>query len=369
MRIGVLTSSRADFGIYLPLINELKKDHFFEMSSIVFGTHVSKKHGYTIDEIIENGFEPNFIFDPVLLGDSPMDIAKSITATFNQFDLFWSNNYKNFDLILCLGDRYEMFAAVTSAIPFGIKFGHIHGGETTEGAIDNIYRHSISLASYIHFTATDIFSDRLKSLIGKNENIFTVGSMSLDGIKKISYLSEIEFFKKWRVDLRIPSVLVSVHPETVAFENVENQCNELASTLIELSKTYQIIITMPNADTNSTLIRNMIEKNLSSLDNFFIFENLGKQSYFTAMKFCSFLLGNSSSGIIEAASFNKYVIDLGERQKGRLISNNIFHANYKFEEIMNCVKKIEINNYIFQGENLYFKQDVVINFINILKSL
>lgn len=369
MRIGVLTSSRADFGIYLPLLIELRKDIYFETSLIVFGTHLSQQHGYTLHEIIENGFEPQYVFESVLFGDSPTDIAKTITATFNQFDDFWSNNYQSFDLILCLGDRYEMFAAVASGIPFGIKYCHIHGGETTEGAIDNIYRHSITLASHIHFTATDFFAERVKSLLGKNENIFTAGSLSLDGVEKTSNLSEIEFFEKWKVDLRTPTVLVTVHPETVAFENVESHSNELSRTLIELSEKYQIIITMPNADTNNNLIRSMIEKNLRSLDNFFIFENLGKQNYFTAMKFCSFLLGNTSSGIIEAASFNKYVIDLGERQKGRLISDNVFHANYIFEEIMNCVKKIKNNNYIFTGENIYFKKDVVVNIINILKSL
>ena len=153
MRIGVLTSSRADFGIYLPLLNELRNDNYFKTSLIVFGTHLSQQYGYTFNEILENGFEPQFVFEPVFFGDSPSDIAKTITATFKQFDIFWADNCNNFDLILCLGDRYEMFAAVISGIPFGIKFGHIHGGETTLGAIDNIYRHAITLTSYIHFTA------------------------------------------------------------------------------------------------------------------------------------------------------------------------------------------------------------------------
>ena len=369
MRIGILTSSRADFGIYLPLIKELKNDNFFEISLIVFGTHLSKEHGYTIDEIYQNGFTPKFILETIYFGDSPLGIAKSISTTLNQFNEFWSYNYDSFDLVLCLGDRYEMFAAVASGIPFGVKYGHIHGGETTEGAIDNIYRHSISLASHIHFTATDIFSERVKSLLKNNEYIFTVGSLSLDGINKTTYLSEIDFLEKWKVDLRIPSVLVTVHPETVAFGDVENHCNELSKILIELSKTYQIIITMPNADTNSTLIRNMIERDLRLKENIFIFENLGKQSYFSAMKYCSFLLGNTSSGIIEAASFNRYVIDLGDRQKGRLISDNVYRANYKFNDIMDCVEKIVNKNYFFNGENLYFKQDVALNIINILKSL
>lgn len=369
MRIGVLTSSRADFGIYLPLLNELRKDNYFKISLIVFGTHLSQEHGYTLHEIIENGFEPQFVFDPVLFGDSPTDIAKTITATFNQFDDFWSNNYQSFDLIICLGDRYEMFAAVASGIPFGIKYCHIHGGETTEGAIDNIYRHSITLASHIHFTATDFFSERVKSIIDCNENIFTIGSLSLDGVMKAQYLSELEFFHKWNVDLRTPSILVTVHPETVAFQDVEIHTYELSKILIELSKVYQILITMPNADTNSNIIRNMINQSLRNQNNIFVFENLGKQSYFSAMKFCSFMLGNTSSGIIEAASFKRYVINLGKRQKGRLISKNVLNSNFSLDQIMDCIKKIAADNYIFKGENLYYKQDVVINIINILKTI
>ena len=369
MRIGILTSSRADFGIYLPLINELEKDVYFKFSLIVFGTHLSKKHGYTLDEIIENGFNPQYVFEPILFGDSPTEIARTITATFNQFDNFWSNNHKNFDLVLCLGDRYEMFAAVTSGIPFGIKFGHIHGGETTLGAIDNIYRHSMTLSSYIHFTAAEKFSDRVRSIVDNNVNIFTVGSLSLDGFMQAKYLSEFEFFKKWNVDLRIPSILVTVHPETVAFQEVEKHSHELLNILIELSKGFQIIITMPNADTYGMVIRNMINQDLKSKKNIFVFENLGKQSYFSAMKYCSFMLGNTSSGIIEAASFKKYVINLGERQKGRLTSDNVLHTNFNYEEILDKVNYIRDNQYNYTGTNKYFQANVANSLIQILKKI
>ena len=138
MRIGILTSSRADFGIYLPLINGLKNNKNFTISLIVFGTHLSEKHGYTINEIIESGIETQFVLKPLQFGDTPGEIAKTITATFNQFDKFWSINYQNFDLVFCLGDRYEMFAAVTSGIPFGIKFAHFHGGETTRNGAEKV---------------------------------------------------------------------------------------------------------------------------------------------------------------------------------------------------------------------------------------
>jgi GDP/UDP-N,N'-diacetylbacillosamine 2-epimerase (hydrolysing) len=369
MKIGILTSSRADFGIYLPLLNAIKNDNYFTLSLIVFGTHLSKKHGYTINEIIDNGLTPEFIFEPILFGDRPADIAKSISGTFNQFENFWANNYENFDLVLCLGDRYEMFAAVTSGIPFRIKFGHIHGGETTLGAIDNIYRHAISLASYIHFTAAENFSKRVSSLIHSNENIFTVGSLSLDGIDQVVSLTEKEFFDKWNINLKEPSILVTVHPETVAFQEVEHHSQVMLKVIKELSKDFQILITMPNADTNGMVIRNMINHNLKGENNIFVIESLGKQSYFAAMKYCSFLLGNTSSGIIEAASFNKYVINIGDRQKGRLASDNVLHTKFNSVEILEKVKYIRENKFIYTGTNKYFQLNVANSIINILKKI
>ena len=369
MRIGILTSSRADFGIYLPLINKLKKDNYFKLSLIIFGTHLSKQHGYTLHEIIENGLDPQFVFEPVFFGDSPAEIAKTITATFNQFDSFWADNYNNFDLILCLGDRYEMFAAVTSGIPFGIKFGHIHGGETTLGAIDNIYRHAITLTSYIHFTATEEFSNRVSSLIASRENIFTVGSLSLDGINQEVYLNESDFFRKWNVNLKIPSILVTVHPETVAYQEVERHSQEMLNAINQLSNDFQVIITMPNADTNGMIIRNRINQYQKNKKNIFVFESLGKKSYFTAMKYCSFMIGNTSSGIIEAASFNKFVINLGDRQKGRLASDNILHSNFNSDEILSKVNYIRNNNFNYTGKNKYFQLNVASSIINILKKI
>ena len=369
MKIGLLTSSRADFGIYLPLIKKLKKDKFFSFSLIVFGTHLSKNHGYTIQEIIENGLEPNFVFEPVIFGDSPNDIAKSITATFNQFDKFWSNNYKDFDLVLCLGDRYEMFAAVTSGIPFSLKFGHIHGGETTLGSIDNIYRHAITLSSFIHFTASDKFTNRVSSLIGRKKNIFTVGSLSLDGIDQLVKFSINDFFEKWKVDLNIPTILITVHPETVAFQEVGKHSQEILKVINELSKNFQLLITMPNADTNSMIIREMINSHLINKKNIFVFESLGKQSYFAAMKYCSFMIGNTSSGIIEAASFNKFVINVGDRQKGRLASENVLNTNFNFKKIIDLVKYIKSKNFYYSGKNVYFKLNVADTIIDIIKKV
>jgi len=164
IRIGVLTSSRADFGIYLPLLKLMNVDENIQLDIIAFGTHLSRYHGYTIDQIVNAGFNVQHQIESILLTDSPESNATSTGLTYLKFSSFWGHYSKEFDFVFCLGDRFEMFAAVYAGVPFGIKFAHIHGGETTLGAIDNIYRHAISHASTYHFTATNSFAKKFLSL-------------------------------------------------------------------------------------------------------------------------------------------------------------------------------------------------------------
>ena len=184
MKIGILTSSRADYGIYFLLLNKLKEDRFFELEIIAFGTHLSKSHGDTISEIEKNNYNKIHTIPSLLAEDDKQAIATSYGLTALKFADFWQHN--QFNLVICLGDRFEMSAAVQSGIPFGVKFAHIHGGETTLGAIDNIYRHQITLASTIHFTANELFTERVVELIGSKKNVHTVGSLSLSEIQAMA---------------------------------------------------------------------------------------------------------------------------------------------------------------------------------------
>jgi GDP/UDP-N,N'-diacetylbacillosamine 2-epimerase (hydrolysing) len=180
MKIGVLTSSRADYGIYLTLLNKIKKDNYFELEIIAFGTHLSKSHGFTLNEIEKDKYSKIHCITSFISNDDEQGIATSYALTSLKFADFWEHN--KFDLVFCLGDRFEMSAAVQAGIPFNVKFAHIHGGETTLGAIDNIYRHQITLASNLHFTAGQLFSDRVVELIRRNKNVYTVGSLILNEI-------------------------------------------------------------------------------------------------------------------------------------------------------------------------------------------
>ena len=364
MKIGVLTSSRADYGIYLPLLNEIKKDHFFDLEIIAFGTHLSSKHGFTLDDIENDGYDTIHKITSLIDDDSEKGIVVSYGRTVLEFSNFWKNNC--FDLVFCLGDRFEMSAAVQASIPFGIKLAHIHGGETTLGAIDNIYRHQITLASDIHFVTTSDNMLKVKNLKGDAKKIYDVGSLSLNNIDKFEPIDKLIFLDKFKIPNET-FALVTFHPETVSVSDNLLYVKEMKKALTVISEKINIIITMPNADTLGSLYRNELKdlkiKNPSTV---FLIENFGKVNYFNAMYYAGILIGNTSSGIIEAASFNKYVINVGDRQKGRTHGNNVFNTSFDSEIIFETFNTL-INKKPIEIDNVYFKNDTVKKIKSILK--
>ncbi len=337
VNIIVLTSSRADYGIYLPLLKKLKADNFFNLQIIAFGTHLSKKYGETINQILNDGFDVAYKIETLLDGDSPKTIAKSMALTIDKFSSMWEKERSTADLILCLGDRYEMFAAVTSSVPFNIPVAHIHGGETTLGAIDNAFRHSLTSISKLHFVSTANHAKRVEQIINSKENIYNVGALSLDNLNDIQLLRRNQFKEKFNIQLNNP-VLVTFHPETIAFKKNEEYINELIFALDTLNN--QILITMPNADTSGNIIRDKIGEFAKRRSKVITVESLGTQGYFSCLQHCAFVLGNSSSGIIEAASFGKYVLNLGNRQLGRDRGENVIDCEIEKDKILNAVKVI-----------------------------
>ncbi len=365
MKIGVLTSSRADFGIYLPLLKKMQEDAFFDLTIIAFGTHGSPYHGETISEIQKTGFENIDLIQSLLLNDNPNGISTSYGLTVSKFADYWSENI--FNLVFCLGDRFEMSAAVQAGIPFGVKFAHIHGGETTLGAIDNIYRHQITLASTIHFPSTEAYKNKIRTIIGNDEDVYNVGSLSLDGIEHFQYMVEKVFRDKFEIPDK-PYVLITFHPETVNPEMNKEYALEMKSALNEIGNEYFLVITMPNADTNGKIYRTAIEeikRNMS--EKVLCIENFGKINYFNAMKYSEFLIGNTSSGIIEAASFGKNVVNVGNRQKGRVSGVNVISCKFKAEDILHAVSKVKSLG-SFEGMNIYRKSNTANTIIDTLKN-
>jgi GDP/UDP-N,N'-diacetylbacillosamine 2-epimerase (hydrolysing) len=351
MKIGVLTSSRADFGIYLPLLRKVKNDSYFELEIIAFGTHLSKFHGYTINEIEKEKFQKIHSISTILTNDDPQSIATSYGLTCFKFADFWQQN--KYDLVFCLGDRYEMNAAVQAGLPFNLKFAHLHGGETTLGAIDNIYRHQITLASTLHFTANSAFSDQVAQIIGEKQNIFTVGSLSLNESLNFTPKYKTEFCKTFNIPSK-DFALITFHPETANFDMNHNFAIEMRKALSQVTSKLFLVITMPNADTMGSIFRMEIEKLKDEHpEKVLCVENFGKDNYFTAMYYSKVLIGNTSSGIIEAASFGKYVVNVGERQKGRLQSDNIISCKFNHDDIIQSIE-LAISKGDYKGGNVYY---------------
>lgn len=363
MKVALLTSSRADFGIYYPLARALDQDPSFELDIIAFGTHLSLRHGETVNSILESGFMVSHKIDTMPSEDTPAAISEAIGKTIINFTTLWKQT--TFDLIIAMGDRFEMFGACASAVPFGIPIAHIHGGETTKGAIDDTFRHAITQMSSYHFTTTGIYRDRVVELKGEDTNVYNVGALSIDNLKNLDLLSKEDFKERFSIDLDIPSILITFHPETVAFQKNKEYIVEFIKALKEITE-YQLIITMPNVDTMGNLIREELKKFISENRQAIGVESFGTIGYLSCLKYCKMMLGNSSSGFVEASYFNRFVINVGDRQKGRIITDNIFNCDINCEIIVAAVKSYK--NYAVKSKpSIYGDGNTAEKIVEILK--
>jgi len=366
MKIGVLTSSRADYSIYYPLLKKLKNDSFFDLTLIAFGTHNSKVHGNTLNSIKKDGFTKVDLLETMPISDEPIEISKSQGKTIDVFAEYYQNN--KFDLIFALGDRFEMFAAVAAGLPFNLKFAHLHGGETTLGAIDNAYRHAISHMAKIHFPACAEYEKRLHQLLDNPHHVYNVGALSIENLKNLDLLSIDELESKFKLDFKLPTILCTFHPETVAFDKNKIYIAELIKAFKALSN-YQIVVTMPNADTMGNCIRQELEKAANKLPNLKLIESFGTIGYLSAMKHCKFMLGNTSSGFGEASYFPTPAINIGNRQDGRMRSPHIFDTTIDEASILETVNLVVEKSKSLKPLFPYGDGNTSTSIVNILKQI
>lgn len=364
-KIALLTSSRADYSIYYPLLCALEKSHRFDLNIIAFGSHLSHYHGYTLDLIKNDGFKKIIALDTAMSDDKEDSISISMALTQIRMAELWKNN--NFDLLICIGDRYEMFAAVSSALPFNLKIMHLHGGEKSLGAIDNSFRHAITSMSDIHLTSCDFHKDRVREIVEYEfrNNIYNVGAPALHNINKMELFSKQQFLTEFNVDLNNPTILFTYHPETINLDiNIKN-IEEIIGVFDSVNM--NILITLPNTDSMSSHIRKRLISYTKANDNVFSFNYLGVKGFYSAIKHCSFMMGNSSSGIIEAASLGCRVINIGDRQKGRHCNDNVIHCKPNAKDIIKAINKIQdLNKY--DGGNFYYQQDSLKKIIKIIEN-
>ena len=333
-KICIVTGSRADYGLLKCLIDFINNDNTLELVLLVTGSHLSQEFGLTINEIVNDGYAVSDQVDILLSSDSPEAISKSIGLGLIGFaDRL---NYFRPDLILLLGDRYEIFSAAVTALILCIPIAHIHGGEVTEGAIDEALRHSISKMSHFHFVATEEYKKRVIQLGENPQRVFNVGGLGIDNIKKIKMLNKEQLENNLQIKFGKRNLLVTFHPVTLELESIERQICELLNAL-SFFDDITFIFTMPNADTNGRIIMNLIEKFCIRKKNSYHFKSLGQKNYFSLINYCNGVIGNSSSGLLEVPTFKKGTINIGNRQKGRIKASSVIDCKATKNEIIESI--------------------------------
>ncbi len=341
-KICIVTGSRAEYGLLYWLIKAVYDDSDLELQLIVTGMHLSPEFGSTYREI-EKDFKINKKINMYLSSDKSIDISKSMGLAQASFAKAYEE--LNPDIVVVLGDRYEIFSAVCAAMIARIPIAHIHGGEATEGLIDEAIRHSISKMSHLHFTATEEYLKRVIQLGEQPSRVFNVGGLGIENIKKLRLLSREEFEKSINFKLNTKNILVTFHPVTLERESSKKQFQEIIYTIDELQDT-NIIFSKTNSDIDGKIINKMIEEYTSKNSKKSIsIASLGQLNYLSALKHVDFIIGNSSSGLLEAPSFKIGTINIGDRQKGRLQADSIINCLPEKVSIRESIKKIYSSNF------------------------
>lgn len=367
-RIGIMTGTRAEYGLLKSLMQEINKDNDLELYLIVSGMHLSPEFGMTYKEIEEDGFEINAKVEMLLSSDSPAGISKSIGLGVIGFaDEF---QRADLDMLILLGDRYEALSAAISALVMRIPIAHLHGGELTEGAIDEGIRHSITKMSYLHFTSTEQYRNRVIQLGENPERVFYVGALGVENIKKINLMTKEELERSIHFEIDENTVIVTYHPVTLENNTVEEQFLNLLEVLDRNPK-IRMIFTKANADTNGRIVNELIDKYAAqNSERACAFVSLGQKRYLSALKYCRIVIGNSSSGIIEAPSFGKPIINIGDRQKGRICADSVINCGYTQQEIQQAMETAlteEFENKARNCRNPYEKENTAANIISVIK--
>jgi len=335
-KIAVFTGTRAEYGLLYLILKGLKSNSTIDLQLLVGGTHLLTDFGYTIKHIIDDGFTITEELDYLLASDSPVGISKSLArATIAAAEVFANNKP---DLLVLLGDRFEALALAQAAMIAGVPIAHIHGGELTEAAMDDSIRHAITKMSHLHFTSTEVYRQRLLQLGEQPSTVFNVGAPGIDNIVKLPLLSKQHLSQKLNIDLSAAYFLVTYHPETLSHKSSIESLKSLL-TSFEHYQDYKLIITYPNADMYGRSLIDALEFFAkTNKDRVFLYESIGQINYLSAMKYASLVIGNSSSGIIEAPSFHVPTVNIGDRQKGRLASESVINCSDDVVDIVAAIK-------------------------------
>ena len=336
-KICVVTGTRAEYGLLYWLMKEIEADKELQLQLIVTGMHLSPEFGLTYKEI-EKEFKIDKKIEMLLSSDTSIGISKSMGLAQISFAEAYEELKSN--IVVVLGDRYEIFSATSAAMIARIPIAHLHGGETTEGAFDESIRHSITKMSHLHFTATQEYKNRVIQLGEHPSKVFNVGGMGIENIKRLKLLNKEEFEKSIEFKLNKKNILVTFHPVTLENSTAKEQFQELLHAIDELEDT-NIIFTKANSDTNGRIINQMIDEYVAKNYHKSIgFISLGQQRYLSALQYVDAVVGNSSSGLLEAPSFKIGTINIGDRQKGRIKAESVINSEVNKTSILKSFSKL-----------------------------
>ena len=336
-KICVITGTRAEYGLLRWVMEGIQDDSGLTLKIIATGTHLSPEFGLTFREIEQDGFQIDRKVEMLTSSDTPVGIAKSMGLGLIGFaDAL---NELHPDLIVVLGDRFEIFSAVSAALVARIPVAHVHGGETTEGSIDEALRHSITKMSHLHFVAAEEYRQRVIQLGEQPDRVFMVGGLGVDNIKRMKLLDREALEQSLGIQLGEKSLLVTFHPVTLETGTAADQMAALLAVLDGLHDT-QLVFTMPNADTDGRVLITMIEQFVAQHANSRAYTSLGQLRYLSCLAHVDGVVGNSSSGLLEAPSFQKGTINIGDRQRGRLQAASVINCEPTRESITTALKHL-----------------------------
>lgn len=367
-KICVITSTRADYGLLRWVMQGIKDDSDLTLQIVVTGMHLSPEFGLTYQEIEQGGFQIDRKVEMLTSSDTSVGIAKSMGLGLIGFaDVL--HELKP-DLMVVLGDRFEIFAAVSAALVARIPVAHLHGGEVTEGAFDESLRHSITKMSHLHFVATEEYRQRVIQLGEQPDHVFLVGGLGVDSIKRTKLLSRSELESALGLKFAQKNLLITFHPVTLEAATAAEQMTELLAALAELKDT-QIIFTLPNADTDGRVLIKMIEQFVAQRSNAHAFTSLGQLRYLSCVAYVDGVVGNSSSGLLEVPSFNKGTVNIGDRQRGRLQAESVINCQPIQKSIAAALEKLyslDFQTSLKDVNNPYGEGGASEKVVNIIKS-
>lgn len=336
-KICVITGSRAEYGLFYPLLKELKADNSFHLQLIAAGMHLSAVFGSTLKEIENDGFVVGAKVDLRLGDDSPAGIARSMGIGMCGFADALQRLLP--DLVAVLGDRFEIFAAASACHVARIPIAHFYGGDLTRGAIDDAFRHCITKLSLLHFVSTEVYRRRVIQLGESPSRVYNIGALGIDNIRNMALLEKADLEKELGFKFGGKNILVTFHPVTLDAASPVKQCKELLKALDALSDA-RIIFTAPNADTEGQAILRLIREYVALNKNkAAYFASLGTKKYLSAMKCSDVVVGNSSSGIVEAPSFYTPTVNIGDRQEGRVKPGSVINCDPNAISIGRAISK------------------------------